>query len=106
MEMNRVMFDGDAGLAIDGLDDDQLFKLYTECFEGCDENILKMGDFRRLLSRAEQCEVIGQFVLKFRHFDYNDAYVSFKYGSTNDRMKYVDKKALRRRLIEEADNED
>lgn len=89
----------DARLAIDGLDDDQLFEMYTEYFDGCDENIIRMSDFRRLLSRAEQCEVIGQFVLNFRHFDYNDAYVSFKYGSTNDRMKYVDKKALLRHLM-------
>ena len=81
---------------LDSLDDDRLFEMYTECFEGCDENILRMQDSRRLLSKAEQYEIIGWLTLHLKHVSYNDAYISFKHGSTNDRMKYVDKEALLR----------
>ena len=88
---------------ISGLDDDELFDMYVYYFDGCEEAVWPMEVFCDQLSEEEQQEIIDGFKSSGIHFDKNDAFVSFKYGSSNNRKEIMDMDAF---LEEVANDED
>lgn len=77
-----------------GLGDSQLFDVYEYYFDGCEEAIWAMKDFLEFYDKEWQQSEIERFRSSGIHFDESDSFVSFKYGSGNDRKKLMDMDAL------------
>ena len=76
------------------MNDEQLFDMYEYYFDGCEEAVWPMESFFDFLSEEEQQEEINRFNSNGIHFDKNDSFISFKYGSGNDRKALMDMDAL------------
>lgn len=79
---------------ISDMNDEQLFDMYEYYFDGCEEAVWPMESFFDFLSEEEQQEEINRFNSNGIHFDKNDLFISFKYGSGNDRKALMDMDAL------------
>ena len=85
-----------------GLSDSQLFDVYEYYFDGCEEAIWPMKDFLDFYDKEWKQSEIERFRSSGIHFDESDSFVSFKYGSGNDRKKLMDMDAL----VEEIANDE
>ena len=97
---------GDYRLArqkISDMDDERLFDVYEYYFDGCEEAVWPMEAFFDYLSEEEQQEEIDRFNSNGIRFDKNDAFVSFKYGSSNNRKAIMDMDALLESIANDED---
>lgn len=86
-----------------GLSDSQLFDVYEYYFDGCEEAVWPMKDFLGWYSEEEQQSEIKRFKSAGIHFDKSDSFVSFKFGSGNDRKKLMDMDALVEKIANDED---
>lgn len=86
-----------------GLRNSKLFEVYEYYFDGCEEAVWPMKDFLEWYSEEDQQSIIEVFKRDGIHFDKTDSFISFKYGSGNDRKKLMDMDTLVERIANDKD---